>query len=185
MKGIYGAEEQAAYVPYFPFHSVSSCLHGTVQLVGGVTPYGGRLQICNNGKWATVCSTNFGSVSASVICKQLLGENASKFIFQIKIMIYETEMVSHNIIIRHSVILTFMSFTLGAVWTHIQYFGLGSSTSILDDLTCTGTESSISQCTYTEVRDFRAARCYHYRDVMMVCYGIQLPPKSACTQFLK
>ena len=75
-------EEKAACVPFLPFHSVSSCLHGTVQLVGGVTSYGGRLQICNNGRWATVCYNNFGSVSASVICKQLLGENTSKFIFE-------------------------------------------------------------------------------------------------------
>ena len=81
--------------------------------------------------------------------------------------------------------LTFMPFTLGAVWTRTEYFGQGSSTSILDDLSCTGSESSISQCTYTEVRDFRAAGCYHNRDVVMVCYGIQLPPKSTCTQFLK
>ena len=62
---------------------------------------------------------------------------------------------------------------IGAVWNSSvsHYFGLGSSTSILDDLSCTGTESSISQCTYTELKDFADAGCHHYDDVGVICYG--------------
>ena len=149
---------------------MSSCLHGTVRLVGGVTPYAGRLEICNNGQWATVCSDNFESVSALVVCKQLLGENASEFIDQIKAMtFYETEMVSHTLYRSFSNISIHI---LGAVWNRTQYFGHGSSNSILQDLTCTVSETSISQCTYTEVRDFSAAGCYHHEDVQVLCYGI-------------
>ena len=64
--------------------------------------------------------------------------------------------------------------TVGAVWNEYYYqvFGQGSSSSILDDLICTGSESSVNQCSYREVRDFSAAGCYHNRDVEMICYGI-------------
>ena len=150
-------------------YSVSSCLHGMVQLAGGATPYAGRLEFCNNGQWATVCSDNFGSVAALVVCKQLLGENASKLLnlimYQQKcphIMIYDT---------GHSGMLIFIF--IGAIWSRSRrVFGQGTTNSILDDVTCTGSESSISQCTYTEVRDFSAAGCYHSDDVEMICYGI-------------
>ena len=143
------------------FITVSSCLNGMVHLVGGPTPYAGRLEICNDEQWTTVCGDNFRTTSASVVCKQLFGENASKCIDSIKLCIKQ---IYSNAYL----------FIVGAVWNEYYYqlFGQGSSSSILDDLICTGSESSISQCSYTEVRDFSAAGCYHNRDVEMICYGI-------------
>ena len=133
--------------------------------MGGATPYAGRLEICHNGQWATVCNNHFTSVSASVICKQLLGENASKLI----------NLALSLICTGQSVMLIFFSIVGAVESLYTQHFGQGSSSSILDDLVCTGTESSISQCTYTVVRDFSAAGCYHSHDVQMICYGILLP----------
>ena len=51
----------------------SVCINGMVRLVGGSTPYEGRVEICAHGTWGTVCSNVFSQSirSASVVCGQL------------------------------------------------------------------------------------------------------------------
>ena len=44
---------------------------GQIALFGGWTNMEGRIEICDNGIWDTVCDDNFDNVDASVICKQL------------------------------------------------------------------------------------------------------------------
>ena len=51
--------------------STAGCTHGTVQLVGGGLSYRGRVEICINGVWGTVCDNNWGSSDARVVCRQL------------------------------------------------------------------------------------------------------------------
>ena len=44
---------------------------GLLRLVGGNNQYEGRLEICLNGVWGTVCDDNFEGVDANVACRQL------------------------------------------------------------------------------------------------------------------
>ena len=44
---------------------------GSSRLVGGMYNYEGRVEICTNGGWSTVCDDYWGSVDAQVICNQL------------------------------------------------------------------------------------------------------------------
>ena len=46
------------------------CEDGTIQLQGG-TQTGGRLEVCVNGTWGTVCSDFWDNADASVVCVQL------------------------------------------------------------------------------------------------------------------
>ena len=39
--------------------------------MGGSSRYEGRLEVCNNYNWGTVCDDNFGSSDARVACRQL------------------------------------------------------------------------------------------------------------------
>ena len=39
--------------------------------MGGFSRYEGRLEVCNNNAWGTVCDDSFGSVNARVACRQL------------------------------------------------------------------------------------------------------------------
>ena len=39
--------------------------------MGGSSRYEGRLEVCNNNFWGTVCDNNFGSSDARVACRQL------------------------------------------------------------------------------------------------------------------
>ena len=48
----------------------TTCLQGAIRLQGG-TNITGRVEICNNNAWGTVCSSLFGASDAQVACRQL------------------------------------------------------------------------------------------------------------------
>ena len=48
-----------------------NCTHGTVRFVNkGIVGSEGRLEICMNNIWGTVCDDWFTNIDARVVCKQ-------------------------------------------------------------------------------------------------------------------
>ena len=47
------------------------CTYGDVRLIGGSTVYEGRVEVCINNNWNTVCDNGWGSADARVVCGQL------------------------------------------------------------------------------------------------------------------
>ena len=51
----------------------ANCTDGEVRLVGGADEREGRVEICINNAWGTVCDSLFGVEDAGVVCQQVGG----------------------------------------------------------------------------------------------------------------
>lgn len=61
----------AALVCQAPSTQMANCSTGDIRLVNGTTFLEGRLEICINNAWGTVCSQGFTADDAEVVCTQL------------------------------------------------------------------------------------------------------------------
>ena len=53
------------------FHSPVLCRNGDIRLVNGTSIYEGRVEICWNETWGTVCDGMWSESGAQVACRQL------------------------------------------------------------------------------------------------------------------
>ena len=57
----------------------TDCVNDDIKLVGGSTQNEGRVEICQNGQWGTVCDSIWNSNDAIVVCRQLGLPTQSKY----------------------------------------------------------------------------------------------------------
>ena len=51
--------------------SLAPCGTGEARLVGGIIPYEGRVEICIDNEWGSICDVSWDEVDASVVCASL------------------------------------------------------------------------------------------------------------------
>ena len=54
-----------------PVNATTPCTNGDVRLAGGLSSNQGRVEICYNNQWGTVCDNSFTNIDARVVCRQL------------------------------------------------------------------------------------------------------------------
>ena len=58
----------------------SNCKDGDVRLRNGSTLNQGRVEICINNAWGTVCDNSWNELDGNVVCKQLGYQHVGKLI---------------------------------------------------------------------------------------------------------
>ncbi len=60
-----------SYKVIYPFCYCSGCTEGDIRLRGSANPLEGRVEVCYDGVWGTVCSQGWSVGDAAVTCRQL------------------------------------------------------------------------------------------------------------------
>ena len=60
-----------AYITSVSDVEIVNCTEGEARLVNGPSANKGRVEICIDQSWATVCSSGFGHEESRVVCRQL------------------------------------------------------------------------------------------------------------------
>ncbi|XP_065193901.1 soluble scavenger receptor cysteine-rich domain-containing protein SSC5D-like [Sycon ciliatum] len=94
-----------------------------IRLVGGLSPYAGRLEVYHSGEWGTVCDDGFGLADATVACRQLGHSRAHRYNWG--------EMAGR-----------------GRIWLdNLRCFGLSFEKTLFD---CRGNTPGIHDCSHSE-----------------------------------
>ena len=117
----------------------------------------GRIEICVNNAWGTVCDEFFDNNDATVACTQLSGfRNTSMYE-------YYTYYDLHDIMFSDALI--------GAVFLNRGSIEVGTGPIYLSELICTGDESSLLDCSRRRHQPIGLQTCDHNQDVAVRCTG--------------
>ena len=118
----------------------ANCSDGDVRLVDGSVDYEGRVEVCINRVWGTVCSGsyryyNWDLSDARVVCRQLGYQELG-----------------------------------ATVYSSSSTFGAGTDPIFLSDLRCVGSETNLLECRNSNFIQLVNNRyCTHSRDVGLRC----------------
>ena len=142
---------------------VVSCTHGTVRLVNGSTSDEGRVEICINGEWGTVCDYSWDRREAQVVCRQL--RYNPPCITDNKIQYFTSWCLMYKVVLI--ILLMVTIYYSGANYYRYSKFGDGTLPILAQSFSCSGTESSLLSCGGTT----GYSSCYYGRVAGVRCFS--------------
>ena len=131
--------------------------HVQLRLVGGNTENEGRVEICMNNQWGTVCEDSWGSTDAIVVCRQLgYFAQGEKYVPLLTI----TVVIALYAHLKPT----------DAVAFGTRQFGGGAGPIYLDNVACSGSESNLLDCPRSSFVSCHSSR----RGAGVRCQGIEL-----------
>ena len=122
--------------------------------MGGDNPLEGRVEICINNAWGTVCDDAFSSEDAQVVCTQL-GEPFNGILPIWKLLC--------------NCDYKWCYCEIGSLAFRGAHFGSGSGPIFLDQLNCDGSEERLIEC--RTIRPTGLYDCSHSEDAGVRCIG--------------
>ena len=111
------------------FSAASECNENDVRLVDGQTPQDGRVEICLEGVWGSVCDDNWDSSDAEVVCRQLGYNGCELSYLAVRLNFFTTPLASFPLLSHHVL-----------SQTELFYH--------LDEVACNGNENRLSDCAH-------------------------------------
>ena len=143
------------YLRFDVAHYHAVCTQGDVRLVGGSTALEGRVEICNNNAWGTVCDDLWGTADANVVCRQLGYSGTGTSI----------DASRTDLCIQFIAMYLSINYT-GATARCCAAFGQGTGSIVLDNVNCAGTETTLLSC---PANPLGSHNCAHSEDAGVVC----------------
>ncbi len=136
------------------------CTSGAVRLAGGTRPSEGRVEICQNNIFGTICDEEWSNEDAQVICRQLGFNDGDGMEQGLKLSFHSNGFVH-----------------IGAVAVPSAFFGRGQQHIHFNSFGCSGNELRWSACTFSTYTRF----CGHASDASVLCLGkiVLLAEKSS------
>ena len=135
---------------------IGPCIDGGIRIIpsNARTAIKGRVEVCFNGIWGTICSINWDDQDASVACKQLG---------------YSAEGVTQisKCICAFFTCCKYLTLTIGAL--SIGSYPDHVSNVHIIDISCAGTESSVFDCPHTAA--IPSQSCPNNADAYIQCNG--------------
>ena len=134
--------------------TIDDCTTGDLRLVGGDSEMEGRVEVCNNQRWGTVCDNQWTINNTAVVCRYLGFSDQLEGEFQIVVF-----SIVH------------FSFLLDLAHFSSERFGGGTGPVFIDYIHCNGSEWDMwRNCTHFS----HHSGCSHNQDV-----GVQCKPGKA------
>ena len=128
----------------------------------------GRVEICYNNSYGTVCDDRWDIVDASVVCRQLgFNRSEGKSNIELCFKFCQWSWLRHNRT-RTSGYNGSPSCVVDAVPLRGAYFGSGNDSILLDNVVCSGAESSLLECNTNPIGQHN---CDHSEDAGVRCEG--------------
>lgn len=127
----------------------SDCITGALRLIGPVEAglTAGRVEVCINKVWGSVCDDEWSTTDANVVCDQLGYYPSGKII---------------------SIVIIINLLYVEAIARYGSYYGQGAGPMLVSGLQCTGSEFKLLECPQGL---YSAKSCGYYNEAGVKCQG--------------